>query len=124
MSPLPSGDTTRAILAALDPAEREAVLRELQADGVSVDPAEIESDCVRISTNGYAVSSGEVTPHTVGVAVPVVAAGRPVGSIMVAGPVHRMTPDAVASFHAVLSRRVPEVAQLWDVLPHTINPAR
>lgn len=121
--PLSVGASRRAILAALNPTEREAVLGELQADGVPVDRAAVEADCARIAAEGCAVSGGEVTPHTVGVAVPVVAAGRPVGSIMVAGPVHRMGQDAVARFHGVLARRVPEVAQLWDALPRITQPA-
>lgn len=57
----------------------------------------------------YAASYGEVTEHTVGVAVAVIYEQRPVASLEVAGPRHRMTPESVASATRVLTEEARQL---------------
>jgi DNA-binding IclR family transcriptional regulator len=92
--PLTVGSSRRTILAFLDDAERKAVLTDLRKSGLTVDRKAVEADCQTIRRQRYAISVGTVTPHTFGLAVPIMSGRAPVGSITVAGPESRMRATA------------------------------
>ena len=56
-----------------------------------------------IRKKGYVVTREETFPGVFGVGVPILAPrGRPLGSIAMAGPLHRMTPKGVAGVSELL----------------------
>jgi DNA-binding IclR family transcriptional regulator len=119
--PLTVGASRRVILAALSAEERVHVLDQLRSDGVGFDQREVERDCLRIAGQGYAVSVGSVTPHTVGVAVPVLLGRVPVGSLTAAGPDSRMAEKDAERYSELLRRRLPEAVQLWNALRRSMT---
>ncbi|WP_242848261.1 IclR family transcriptional regulator [Sulfobacillus thermosulfidooxidans] len=101
--PLTVGASRRVILAFLPEQEQRAIITRLCKVNPAVNAAAIQCECRRIVRQGYAISVGEVTPHTVGVTVPVLLQGRAWGSFMIAGPDTRITankiPDLVQQLH-------------------------
>ncbi|AEJ39078.1 transcriptional regulator, IclR family [Sulfobacillus acidophilus TPY] len=94
--PLTVGASRRVILAFLPPNEQSAIIARICANDPSLSVAALKSECQRIAQEGYAVSFGEVTPHTVGVTVPVRSNQNTFGSLMLAGPDTRVTSDKIS----------------------------
>lgn len=107
--PLTVGASRRVILAHLPHTERLTVLASLRADGVNVDLRQANKQALQTLAQGYAASYGEVTEHTVGVAVALTYRQRPVASLEVAGPQHRMTPESVSSATRVLTEEAQQL---------------
>jgi len=91
----------KALLAFLPPEEIAAYLArplERVTSKVINEPRRLRQHLAQIRARGYAESWEEVYPGAVGVAVPIIGPeGFAVASLGIAGPVHRFTPDRVAS---------------------------
>ncbi|MFE2756238.1 IclR family transcriptional regulator [Actinosynnema sp. NPDC059335] len=98
--PLHVGGSSKAILAALGPAEIEGYLERRVNSGVAVtSPEELLAELTRIRARGYAVSRGERQVDAGSVAAPVFdASGRVYGSISVCGPISRFGDDKTAEY--------------------------
>ncbi|HEY1362953.1 MAG TPA: IclR family transcriptional regulator [Xanthobacteraceae bacterium] len=109
--PLHSGATGKAVLAFLPDARLQAVLA---GDITPLNPASrtsraaLKAQIAQIREQGYAVTREETYPGVAGVAVPIRAgSGQPLGSIAIAGPLHRMRGREIAA-HAHLLLKIAE----------------
>jgi DNA-binding IclR family transcriptional regulator len=94
--PLHAGATSKALLAALDDAELEAILAgplPRLASGTITDPDELRAEVVRIRARGYATSREETNEGAWGVGV---ALSGGAGVVSVIGPLTRLSPEAEA----------------------------
>jgi DNA-binding IclR family transcriptional regulator len=111
--PLHVGAPMKALLAFLPPEDIEAHVRgplEKPTARAIADPRKLRAHLAQIRQRGYAESWEEVYPGAVGVAVPILGPdGAPLASLAIAGPVHRFTPDRVAS---VAQRLLPAAKEL------------
>ena len=99
----------KAILALLPPAEQAELLREplvALTPWTVTDPAELEAELARVRADGYAVARQEAVREVATVAAPITAEGRPVAALAVSLPLHRCTDDVVEQ----LARLVVEAA--------------
>jgi DNA-binding IclR family transcriptional regulator len=115
--PLHVGAPMKALLAFLPPEEIEAYLRRplerLTPRAIAV-PRRLRAHLQQIRDRGYAESWEEVYPGAVGVAVPLVGReGYAVASLGIAGPVHRFTPERVAT---IAQRLLPAGKELGRAL--------
>jgi IclR family acetate operon transcriptional repressor len=109
--------TGRAILAWLDPVERQAAL----GHAVSAEQAH---DYALVRTRGYAASIGEVFAGSTNLAAPIFdAQGRPMGVAALCGPTERLdgakrdkAGERLAALASQLSRSTPRVTQSAPVL--------
>ena len=85
-----AGATSRAYFGMLGPAARATQLYGRPMARFSeltvVDADALEELMARVPSDGYVFSRGEYDPATSGLAVPVVTAGRPIGSLTLVGP--------------------------------------
>ena len=99
--PLHVGAPMKAILAFLESEDIAAYLKrplERLTPRAIADPRRLRHHLAQIKSRGYAESWEEVYPGAVGVAVPLLGPdGVAVASLGIAGPVHRFTPERVAS---------------------------
>jgi DNA-binding IclR family transcriptional regulator len=105
--PLHAGATNRVLLAHLPPERIAAYLAGPLArvtPATPIDPAAIAADLQAIRARGYAYTIGELTPDVAAVAVPLMAAGRLLGGLAVAGPSSRIRPGRVTGIMAALRR--------------------
>lgn len=103
--PLHAGASPKAVLAMMPEAARERYLaRDLAGpDGAPVDIAALRADLRDTAARGHAISRGETYPGVVGLAAAFFwGDGRPAGSLAVALPDHRATPQAIARIGALL----------------------
>jgi DNA-binding IclR family transcriptional regulator len=98
--PLYAGASSKAVFAFL-PEQQTA--RVLAGPLPSVNPAfkvsarKLRAQIADIRKKGYSVTSEETFPGVTGLGVPILTPrGRPLGSIALAGPVHRMGPKTIA----------------------------
>jgi IclR family transcriptional regulator, acetate operon repressor len=99
--PLHVGAPMKALLAFLPPEEIAAYLArplERLTPRAIAEPRRLRQHLAQIRERGFAESWEEVYPGAVGVAVPIIGPeGWAVASLGIAGPVHRFTPERVAS---------------------------
>lgn len=94
--PLHAGATAKAVLAALPEHICSRVLAgPLVSVGsaAQVDASRLAADVDTIRARGYATSQEETYPGASGVGVAILGPSGPVGSIAVAAPIYRMTPE-------------------------------
>ena len=100
--PLHSGASAKAVLAFLPDRKREALLA---GDLAHVNPLvtqtarQLRAEIDDIRSRGYAVTHEETYPGVTGVAAPILTPnGHPVGSIAIAAPAQRATPEILEGF--------------------------
>lgn len=107
--PLHAGASNRVILAFLPAHEREEILRQ-PLDRITqrtiTDPDRLRRELHWVRHRGFAYSVGELTPGVAAVAVPILADGRLLGGLAVAGPAARLTRGRVPG----VVRRLQEAA--------------
>jgi IclR family transcriptional regulator, acetate operon repressor len=96
--PLHCTSQGKAILAALPPDERDAIVKELKLDAVTprsiTDRRRLQAELRLTATRGWSIDDEEIVPGVRCCGAPIVdAAGAVRGAISVAGPVFRLTPD-------------------------------
>ena len=82
--PLHVGASGKAILAFLDPSLRERIIDHRAATETVAHPRgreELEEELAQIRDRRVSVSRGEVNPNAMGVAAPILKAGRPIGAV-------------------------------------------
>jgi DNA-binding IclR family transcriptional regulator len=104
--PLYAGATSKAVLAFLPEPQ---IARALGGKLTPVNPAtkisakKLRAQIVEIRAKGFVVTSEETFPGVTGIGVPVLTPrGQPLGSIAMAGPLHRMDAKAIARYTEVL----------------------
>lgn len=108
--PLHAGASNRVLLAYLPAHQQEEILRRPLAritPRTITDPHWLRRELDRVRRRGFAYSVGELTPGVAAVAVPILAQGRLLGGLAVAGPAGRLTPGRVPG----VVRRLREAAQ-------------
>lgn len=131
--PLHAGGSSKAILAALPAAERDAYIDASSLKSFTertiVDPRKLRTAIEDVRRHGYAQSAGERESGAASVAAPVFGHdGAAVGSISICGPIQRFGPDEYRRYgHLVLdvARTISEELGWTDVWPPTPtgNPA-
>jgi len=103
--PAHATSTGKVLLAALEPGERDALLRGRLAgptERTITRKRDLVTECERVARRGYSVSFEELEPGYVAVAVPIVdGVGRTIAALSVGGPKHRLP-----------RQRVDELAEL------------
>jgi DNA-binding IclR family transcriptional regulator len=104
--PLHSGASAKAVLAFLPERKQEAVLagdlRHVNA-GLAQSAERLRSEIEAIRQRGYAITRDETYPGVAGVAVPILTPNaHPVGSIAIAAPAQRVSPEILEAFGARL----------------------
>lgn len=104
--PLHAGASAKAVLAFLPEAQRRAVLAgplAPLANGKPIDPEALAAEIDEIRARGYAATSEETYPGASGLGIALIGpGGQPEGSLAVAGPLYRMTPEAKARIAELL----------------------
>ncbi len=117
--PLHAGASPKAVLAVLTEDEREQYIsRPLTsiADHSPIDVGELRQDITDTIRRGYAVSHGETYHGVVGIAVAFFwSSQRPAGSLAVALPLHRATPDMIERIGMLLISAGEEASSLLSV---------
>lgn len=121
--PLTMGGSRRVMLAFLSESEQRSVLSRLEEDGVYVDRLALQEQLAEIRDRGYGVSRGEVTPHTIGIAVPIMQATRVVASIMIAGPDQRMPDSTIEWLAQCAQNEATSIALGWTESGHSAGIA-
>jgi DNA-binding IclR family transcriptional regulator len=113
--PLHSGATAKAVLAFLPNEQLQAVLA---GDITPLNPAArtslraLKAQIAEIRKHGYAITREETYPGVAGIAVPILTQVRqPLGSIAIAGPLHRMRERELCVYAKLLSKVAGRVAQ-------------
>lgn len=104
--PLYAGASSKAVLAFLP---EQAIARVLAGPLAPINPAakftakKLRAQIADIQKKGYVVTREETFPGVFGVGVPMLTPrGQPLGSIAMAGPLHRMNAKAIASSSELL----------------------
>lgn len=92
------GPSGKVILAFLSDTERAAIVRRS-----SVSRAALERDLERARRDGYLIVTSDRTPGVGAISAPVFDAFGPVGSVTIAGPEERWTPEAMAGVASALT---------------------
>lgn len=122
--PLHAGASNRVLLAFLPPPQREEILRQPLrriTPRTITDPARLRRELDRVRRRGFAYSVGELTPGVAAVAVPVLAQGRLLGGLTVAGPEARLTPGRVPGIVRRLQAAAKALAR--DLLGTSTKPS-
>ncbi|GAB3976525.1 IclR family transcriptional regulator [Actinoallomurus acanthiterrae] len=112
--PLHAGSSSKAILAHLPEARREAILRDGLAPLTSQtirDADRLRTALAEIVRDGVAVSRGERRPDAGSVAAPVFDVDGVRGSISLCGPIDRFGPDDVATYAPLVRAAAEEISQ-------------
>jgi DNA-binding IclR family transcriptional regulator len=110
-----AGATAKAVLAFLPERTIDGVLRGPLTPinpAVTTTAAKLSKELAEIRAQGYVVTYEETYPGVIGIGVPVLTPrAQPLGSIAIAGPMQRMTPDVIersAKLLVDVGRRVAE----------------
>ncbi len=119
--PLHAGASPKAVLAVLAEDDREQYMsRPLTsiADQSAINISDLRQDMAHTIKRGYAISHGETYHGVVGIAVAFFWSNKcPAGSLAVALPVYRATPDMIERIGLLLISAGEEVSSLLSVEP-------
>ncbi len=114
--PLHAGAAPKAVLAFLPEAERKRYLSRPMAavtQSTLIDADALDRDLSETRQRGYSISSEETYEGVAGVAAPFFwSDGRPAGSMAIATPTQRATPEAIKRFGALLRNACAQVDEL------------
>ncbi len=111
--PLATGASRKVILAFLPERESQDIIARVAQIDPQFIPEQLERECRQIRSLGYAVSYGEVTPHTVGITVPLMTRQTPLGSLMIAGPESRIPSERMPELVRHLLQAVERIQSLF-----------
>lgn len=128
--PLHCTSQGKAILSALDPAARDALLQAITLKALTphtiTDRRRLQAELKITAARGWSVDDQEIVPGVRCVGAPVVdAAGKVRGAISVAGPAYRMTRERVEGLGpevAEAARRVGEQLPVAAPAPASVEP--
>lgn len=105
--PVEGSATAKAFLPYLRPEEQKALL------GLRPSIA-MQSDFARTRERGYAVNDGDIVPGSVSIAAAILdPSDRPLGAVVVVGPVERIVPERWPAIGLTLSKAARLGATLW-----------
>ncbi len=115
--PLHAGASALVLLAGLDTATREKLLRNLTlnryTDRTIVDRQELLQCIERIRRDGYAVSTGELSEGAFAVAAPIFSKpGNILASLAISGPLHRLNADKEKRYVKLVVTAVGNLTEL------------
>lgn len=109
--PLHLGASGKILLAFLDNAERERVLRLLE-EKHDLQLMNFKKELKRIQEKGYSFTKGERVPGSFAIAAPILGAGGElVASVTLAGPIQRLSEERENNLIHLLTRSAKEISE-------------
>jgi DNA-binding IclR family transcriptional regulator len=119
-SPLHAGAAGKAVLAWLPESTVERLTLSQFTDRTMTERARLVEDLAKARERGYSVSAGERILEAVGIAAPIISAGRPIGSMSITVPASRFHESDIEVYGRAVSEAAHQVSRLMKGVPSTI----